>query len=188
MAAFAGILALCAGGAVVTRAIIRARAEGIARHVARRGWRSSTERGEGLLYRAAHTLDDARPMNLGPDAPWLPDGNYFVEARAGQKRWLYPVSLAGLGKGRVSGDSFTTTVRSPGTTDPPIPPGCASGFALIPAGFFLIGDRQNPLEPHFARTTSFHIGTFEVTNGEFRRFLLHPAGYADRANWTETGW
>jgi formylglycine-generating enzyme required for sulfatase activity len=139
------------------------------------------------LFRAAQNLDDARHMNLGPDENWLSDGRYFVEARAGQKRWLFPVSLAGLGKGREAGGTFTITVRSPATTDPPLPAGCASGFAFIPAGYFVIGDRQNSLEPHFAWTTSFYFGTFEVTNGEFRRFLESPDGYADRRNWTEAG-
>ncbi|HYN43309.1 MAG TPA: SUMF1/EgtB/PvdO family nonheme iron enzyme [Thermoanaerobaculia bacterium] len=184
-----GILALCAAGAVVTRAVTRARAE--ANRSARGETRLEILNRTGAtvsLYRAAQTLDDARPVNLGPNESWLPAGSYFVEARAGQKLWFYPVSLAGFEKGRVSGETFTITVRSPGTTDPPLPPGCVSGFAFIPAGSFLIGDRKNPLEPHFAWTTSFHFGSFEVTNGEFRRFLVHPAGYADRENWTEAGW
>jgi iron(II)-dependent oxidoreductase len=35
---------------------------------------------------------------------------------------------------------------------------------------------------------SFHIASFEVTNGEFRLFLADPDGYGGRANWTDAGW
>ena len=51
-----------------------------------------------------------------------------------------------------------------------------------------MGDRQNPGQPHPVWVASFHLAAFEVTNGEFRRFLADPAGYDDRANWTAAGW
>ena len=188
MASAAGILALCAAGVAVTRATARMRAEGA--RLARGETRLEILNGSGAtvsLHRAGKTLAEAAAIPLGPEAPWLPEGNYFVEARAATRSWFYPVSLAGLGPGRGA-DSFTVTVRSPGTTAPPLPPGGSSGFAFVPAGAFQLGERRNPAEAHFAWTTSFHFGRFEVTNGEFRRFLESPDGNSDRRNWTEAGW
>ena len=185
----AAILILCAAGVAVTRAVVRTRAEGARR--ARGETRLEILNRSGAtvsLHRAGRTLADALPMPLGPEAPWLPEGSYFVRARAGARSWFYPVSLAGLGTGRGVAGSFTITVRSPGTTGPPLPPSGSSGFSFVPAGTFLFGERRNPVEAHFAWTTSFHFGTFEVTNGEFRRFLEDPKGYADRRSWTEAGW
>lgn len=188
-ASVAGILALVAGGIAITRTVLRSRAESA--RIARGETRLTILNRTGAtvsLHRAGKTLDDASPVPLGPEAPWLPEANYFVEARAGVGSWMYPVPLAGLGPGRGVGGTFTITVRSPGSTTPPLPPGGSSGFAFIPAGDFLFGERRNPVEAHFAWTTSFHFGRFEVTNGEFRRFLEHPEGYGDRRNWTEAGW
>lgn len=188
-ASVAGILALGAAGIAIARTVLRSRAESA--RIARGETRLEILNRTGAtvsLYRAGKTLDDAVPVPLGPEAPWLPEGNYFVEARTGVRSWAYPVSLAGLGPGRGVGGTFTITVRSPGSTTPPLPPGGSSGFAFIPAGAFQFGERRNPAEAHFAWTTSFHFGRFEVTNGEFRRFLESPDGYADRRNWTEAGW
>lgn len=185
----AAVLALCLAGAAVGRAVGRGRAE-----------RERRERGETRLEvlnrigavvslcRAGMTLDEARPIPVGPEGAWLGEGRYFVEARVGTKRLLYPVSLGGFRSGPDFDGSFAITVRSPGTATPPLPPGGAAGFAFVPAGPFVIGERRNPREPHFAWTTSFYIGTVEVTNGEFRRFLNDPTGYADRRSWTEAGW
>ena len=188
-ASVAGILALGAAGIAIARTVLRSRAESarIARGETRLEILNRT--GASLsLHRAGKTLDEALPIPLGPEAPWLPGGNYFVEARAGVRSWMYPVSLAGLGSGRGIRRGFTVTVRSPGSTNPPLPPGGSFGFAFIPAGDFQLGERRNPAEAHFAWTTSFHFGRFEVTNGEFRRFLDTPDGYGDRRNWTDAGW
>lgn len=188
MASAAGILVLFIAGVAVTRAVFRTRAESIRR--ARGETRLEILNRSGAtvrLHRAGGTLDDALAMPLAPEVTWLPEGSYFVEARAGTRSWFYPVSLAGLGAGRGVG-SFTVTVRSPGSTAPPLPPGGSAEFAFIPAGAFQLGERRNPVETHFAWTTSFHISVFEVTNGQFRRFLESPDGYADRRNWTEAGW
>lgn len=187
-ASIAGILVLCIAGVAVTRAVIRTRVESTRRAQGETRLEILNRSGAKVsLHRAGRTLDNALPMPLGPEATWLPEGSYFVEARAGTRSWFYPVSLAGLGTGRGVG-CFTITVRSPGSAAPPLPPGGSSGFAFIPAGAFQLGERRNPVEAHFAWTTSFHFGIFEVTNAEFRSFLVNQAGYADRGNWTEAGW
>jgi len=188
-ASVVGILLAGAAGAALTRTVLRSRAEGA--RVARGEIRLEILNRSGAvvsLFRTGKTLDDALPVPLGAGAPWLPEANYFVEARSGLRSWMYPVSLAGLGPGRGVGGTFTITVRSPGSTLPPLPPGGSSGFAFVPSGAFQLGERRNPVEAHFAWTTSFHVGRFEVTNGEFRRFLEDPDGYADQKNWTEAGW
>ena len=58
----------------------------------------------------------------------------------------------------------------------------------MPGGNFLIGDSRNPGEAHFVWTGTFFTSILEVTNGEFRRFLAAPDGYADSRNWTGSGW
>ncbi len=140
------------------------------------------------LFRAGATLADAREVPLASDGAWLVEGNYFLEASRAGRRWLYPVSLAGFRSGPDSGGSYAVTIRSPGDAVPELPPGGDGGFAFVPAGPFVLGERRNPREPHFAWTTAFFLGTFEVTNGEFRRFLADPGGYADRRSFTEAGW
>ena len=64
----------------------------------------------------------------------------------------------------------------------------APGFAFVPGGSVTLGERANPGQPHAVWVASFYLGVFEVTNGEFRRFLADPEGYDDRASWTEAGW
>jgi formylglycine-generating enzyme required for sulfatase activity len=62
------------------------------------------------------------------------------------------------------------------------------GYVHVPGGAFVLGERQNPGEPHAAWVPGFHLAAFEVTNREFRLFLSDPVGYDDRANWTSGGW
>jgi formylglycine-generating enzyme required for sulfatase activity len=60
-------------------------------------------------------------------------------------------------------------------------------FVIIPSGHFLFGDQLRVQEPHYIWLGSFYINPFEVTNAEFREFLIDPHGYSDNANWTEGG-
>ncbi len=185
----ATVLVLFAAGVAINRAVLRAREE--REHLARGETRLEVLNRIGAVLRlsvAGRTLEEARAVSLDPGGTWLPEGRYFVEARVGPRSWSYPVTLAGSRAGPDAGGSWDVTVRSPGTAVPPLPPGGLAGFAWIPAGPFVIGERRNPREPHVAWTTAFHVGTFEVTNGEFRRFLGDPEGYADRRSWTEAGW
>ena len=140
------------------------------------------------LFRAGDSLDDAEPMPLTGDEAWLPEGNYFVEARHGDARWLYPVPLRGLGEGPSEDGSFPVTIRTLGFGAPPALDERVSRYAFVPGGHFALGDAKNPGESHFVFTTAFFAGIFEVTNGEFRRFLDDPKGYGDASNWTAAGW
>jgi len=74
-----------------------------------------------------------------------------------------------------------------------------SGSALpgkmidVPAGAFEMGAPSGPFAydnerpRHTARTGSFEIGRFPVTNGEFLEFVA-GGGYDDPALWTTAGW
>jgi formylglycine-generating enzyme required for sulfatase activity len=139
------------------------------------------------LRRAGRSLDEAAPLDLGEPEAWLPEGRYFVEASALAWRQLFPVTVDGTGQGPEADGTWTVTVRPPPREGPPLITE-ASGFAFIPAGSFAIGERTNPGQPHAVWVASFYMGEFEVTNGDFRRFLADPEGYDDRASWTEAGW
>jgi formylglycine-generating enzyme required for sulfatase activity len=187
LAALAGALLLGAGAFAAVRALGARRAE---RERLARGETKlevlNRSGSEVRLFRAGAALDEAAPVPLEPGGTWLAEGNYFLEARASGQSWLYSVSLAAA---RIAGGgSYAVTVRTPGRATPPLPPGGTTGFAYVPAGPFLLGERRNPREPHYAWTTSFYLGVFEVTNGEFRRFLSAPDGWADRRSWTAAGW
>jgi len=139
------------------------------------------------LQHAGKTLDDAAPLDLGESEVWLPEGRYFVEASTAAWRQLFPVTVDGTGQGPEADGTWTVTVRPPPREGPPLITE-ASGFAFIPAGSFAIGERTNPGQPHAVWVASFYMGEFEVTNGDFRRFLADPEGYDDRASWTQAGW
>jgi len=140
------------------------------------------------LFRAGPTLADARQVPLDPDGTWLPRANYFIEARHGQLRVFHPIPLRGLEYGSDAGDSFALAVRTPAVEFPPTVDGRWSRFVPVPGGPFAIGDRKNPGESHYVWVTGFFVDAFEVTNGEFRRFLRDPQGFEERGNWTHAGW
>lgn len=141
------------------------------------------------LLRAGDTLEGAAPVELGPDETWLREGRYILEARAPGWRQHFPVTIDGTGRGPDAPDaSWTVTVRPPPSEVPPqLDPG-VPGFVFVPGGTVVIGERTNPGQPHAVFVPSFHIGAFEVTNAEFRRFLADRSGYDDPASWTEAGW
>jgi formylglycine-generating enzyme required for sulfatase activity len=141
------------------------------------------------LQRAGETLDDAARVELGTGDTWLPEGRYALEARTPGWRQLFPVAVDGSGQGPDEPDgSWTVTVRAPPAESPPQLGAFGLGFVFVPGGTFVIGERANPGQPHAVFVPSFHLGAFEVTNAEFRRFLSDPAGYDDPTSWTEAGW
>ena len=191
VAAFAavGLLLVLTGAASLARSELRRAAR--ARHAARGEVELSlvNPAGAGLaVFRAGETLDDAAPLPLPAGEAWLPEGRYFVEATLGDRRLLFPVTLDGSGEGPDEDGSWTVTVRRPSPESPPLLDDRGPGFVFVPGGFFLMGDRRNPGQPHPVWVPSFHLGTFEVTNGEFRRFLADAQGFENRSNWTEAGW
>ena len=187
VAVVVGVLA-----ATGTLSFLRAEQRRVAR--ARRSARGETElrivnpAGAAVsLRRAGRTVDEAASLDVGEQEVWLPEGRYFVEASALAWRQLFPVTVDGTGQGPEADGTWTVTVRPPPREGPPLITE-ASGFAFIPAGSFAIGERTNPGQPHAVWVASFYLGEFEVTNGDFRRFLADPEGYDDRASWTQAGW
>lgn len=64
----------------------------------------------------------------------------------------------------------------------------------IPAGSFLMGSGENDLlagpkefPQHLVYLPTYEIGKFEVTRGQYRRFM-EAGGYQDRAYWSAEGW
>jgi formylglycine-generating enzyme required for sulfatase activity len=191
------IAALVTGAGVLgaTGALSFLRAEQLRLARARRAARGETElrivnpAGARLsLGRAGKTLDQAEPLDLPAGEAWLPEGRYFLEASGDRWRQLFPVAIDGTGQGPEPDATWTVTIRAPAGESPP---GLVEGtprFVFIPGGSFTLGERTNPGQPHVVWVPAFHLAAFEVTNGEFRRFLADAGGYDDRASWTEAGW
>jgi formylglycine-generating enzyme required for sulfatase activity len=118
---------------------------------------------------------------------WLPADDYFLKAEFPNREIFYPVTIAGYRRGPDAGGSFVVTIRTLPDGSPPRPPASPSDWAFIPSSAFLLGDRQNPREPHYVWLPAFFIGRFEVTNAEFAEFLREAVGYAADSNWTEAG-
>jgi formylglycine-generating enzyme required for sulfatase activity len=129
------------------------------------------------------------PLPFADGEGFFPEGRYYLEASLGGAPFAhYPFTADGTGEGPEDDGSWTITVRSGPREEPPSPEGAATPFAFVPGGYFLMGDAQNPGQSHAVWVASFHLAVFEVTNGEFRRFLQDPRGYEERDNWTTAGW
>lgn len=140
------------------------------------------------LYRAGRTpADTARLAEFDGTSIWLRPGNYFLRSDDAGHTSYFPVPLTGYTCGPDDDGSFVVTVRPMPGDAPPRLLGSVPEFVFIPGGSFLLGDRQNPGEPHYVWLTGYFIAPFEVSNDEFREFLNDPAGYYDSSNWTEGG-
>jgi formylglycine-generating enzyme required for sulfatase activity len=140
------------------------------------------------VFRAGADLDAATPVGAGGGETWLGEGRYFVQAEKGAWRLLFPVTVDGPGEGPEADGSWVVTIRAPASERPPVLDEGGLGFVFIPGGPFIMGDRHNPGQPHAVWVPGFHLAAFEVTNGEFRRFLADPQGYDERSHWSEAGW
>jgi hypothetical protein len=140
------------------------------------------------LHRAGATLDAAAPMPFSGTEAFLPEGRYYLTASLGRGRLAFPFIADGTGEGPEADGSWTITIRSPPAEAPPALEGGGTPFVFVPGGFSLLGDAQNPGQPHATWVASFHLAAFEVTNGEFRRFLRDPEGFQNQDNWTASGW
>jgi len=139
------------------------------------------------LFHAGTNLQDARQIGEVTGPVWLKAGNYFLRADEPSGSAWYPVPITGYRAGPEKDGSLAITVRPMPRETPPCLTPDKGGFAYIPSGPFLLGDRLNPSEPHYVWLSTFYIGRFEVTNGDFRLFQEDPRGYADDANWTAAG-
>jgi formylglycine-generating enzyme required for sulfatase activity len=138
------------------------------------------------LFQAGKTLTDASLVpEFDGERIWLTKGDYFLQAGDGDESVYYPVPIQGYRSGTEKDDSFAVTIRPVPESPPTILE--ENDFVFVASGHFLFGDRNNPNEPHLVWTPGFFIGQFEVSNVEFRTFLIAPDGYADDANWTPAG-
>jgi formylglycine-generating enzyme required for sulfatase activity len=118
---------------------------------------------------------------------WLARGDYFIHAADQNGELLYPVNIIGYRAGPESDGSLAVTIRHRPEVVPPVAKDGRTDFKYIPPGYFLMGDRLNPGEPHYVWTQGFFMGEFELTNAEFRAFMNSPDGYGDDSNWTAAG-
>lgn len=140
------------------------------------------------LYKAGKNLSDTiRIREFDGVRIWLPRGNYFLQIKQDKSISFIPVPIFGYRAGPDADGAFIVTLRPPPKEYPPHLLPNMPGFIYIASGNFLLGDRLNPREPHYVWLTGYFINPFEVTNAEFREFLIDPNGYADTTNWTVAG-
>lgn len=140
------------------------------------------------LFKAGQSLHDAVAMPpLEGERTWLPQGNYFLKITESGKSFFYPVPIVSYRGGPDKDGTFIVTVRLP---HPDFPYGLLPDlpdFVFVPSGHFLFGDQLRVQEPHYVWLGGFFINPFEVTNAEFREFLIDPQGYSNDDHWTEAG-
>ena len=140
------------------------------------------------LFKAGKSLSDAVEVKgFNGSRVWLPRDDYFLKAGLPNHSAFYPVPILGYRRGPDAEGSFAVTIRSLAADAPPRVFKNLPEWVFIPSGNFLIGNRQNPREPHYVWLPAFYVSAFEVTNTEFRQFARDPQGYANDANWTEAG-
>jgi iron(II)-dependent oxidoreductase len=69
----------------------------------------------------------------------------------------------------------------------PVVPG---EMITIPAGSFIMGNNKGSWEEkpeHEVYLPAYQIGKFEVTRGEFRKFI-EAGGYVNKSYWSDSGW
>lgn len=149
---------------------------------------SNISRTDLTLFTAAKNLEDAVAMApIVGERIWLPRGNYFLKADQAARILLYPIPIVGYRGGPDKEGVFTVTIRSPLNESPPRLLSDLADFVYIPSGHFLFGDHLRVQEPHYVWLVGFFINAFEVTNAEFREFLIDPHGYSNNDNWTDAG-
>ncbi|MFN0156864.1 MAG: SUMF1/EgtB/PvdO family nonheme iron enzyme [Bacteroidota bacterium] len=139
------------------------------------------------LFRAGKSLSDTASTSFDGSNIWLSAGNYFLRVKEGTELSYIPISLIGYSCGPDEGGSFNVTVRPLPRDFPPRLTDTLPDYLYIPSGNSLLGDRLNPREPHHVWLSAFFIAPYEVTNGEFRKFLNSSDGYAEDSNWTDEG-
>ena len=140
------------------------------------------------LFKAGNNLQNALAMpTINGDRTWLPRGNYFLKVERSARTFYYPIPIIGYRAGPDKGGTFTVTVRAPESESPHGLLPDLPNYVFVPSGHFLFGDHLRVQEPHYVWLGGFFINPFEVTNAEFREFLIDSRGYSDDSNWTEAG-
>ena len=149
---------------------------------------SNLPRASFTLFRAGNKLQDAIPTPQ-PDGDrfWLPRGNYFLKVDQSGTNIFYPLPIVNYRGGPDKAGTLTITIRPLGNDSPHGLLSDLPDFVFIPSGHFLFGDHLRVQEPHYVWLGGFYINPFEVTNAEFREFLIDRRGYADETNWTVAG-
>ena len=140
------------------------------------------------LFKAGRDLQGAKLVEpFNGESAWLSKGNYFLQARQQDRTSFYPISILGYRSGPDADGTLTITIRSFPVSGPPPLTKDSGAWAYIPSGYFLLGERLNPIEPHFVWLPAFYISTFELTNAQFREFLRDFQGFKEDSNWTGEG-
>ncbi len=140
------------------------------------------------LFKASNNLQDTLAMPaINGERTWLSRGNYFLKVEQSAQAFFYPIPIIGYHAGPDKGGAFTVTIRTPGTDSPHGLLPDLPDYVFVPSGYFLFGDHLRVQEPHYVWLGGFFIDPFEVTNAEFREFLVDPRGYLNDTNWTEAG-
>lgn len=133
------------------------------------------------LFHAGDELRDATELDFPATRRlWLPRGRYFLRVDEAGQTLYYPVAVLGFRAGPDRDGTLAITVR-------PAPSSYLPDFAYVPSGYVLLGDSANPQEQHYVWVSAYAISNFEVTNSQFKEFLLDPAGFAKPENWTKQG-
>ncbi|HEX6732933.1 MAG TPA: SUMF1/EgtB/PvdO family nonheme iron enzyme, partial [Pyrinomonadaceae bacterium] len=149
---------------------------------------SNISRSHLTLFKAAKNLEDAVAMPpIAGERIWLPRDNYFLKVEQSNTALLYPIPIVSYRGGPDRDGMFNVTIRSPLNDFPPRLLSDLAQFVYIPSGHFLFGDQLRVQEPHYVWLSGFFINAFEVTNAEFRQFLIDPHGYSNNDHWTDAG-
>ena len=166
-------------GLAITLAILRSNERQDQLHYERKETElllSDIARASATLFKTGRELPDSVEMpRVNAQSTWLSPGNYFLKVELTGKATFYPIAVIGYRGGPDKDGSFAITI-SPLATDespPRLSPNSAN-LAFIPSGHFLFGDHLRVQEPHYVLLTGFFLGPFEVTNGEFSKFLNDP--------------
>ena len=149
---------------------------------------SNIANGSLTLFKSADNLQDASAMPpLISEPVWLKRGNYFLKVEQSDHLLFYPIPITGYRSGPEKDGAFTVTIRP---VMPDVPHGLLPDlpdYVFVPSGHFLFGDHMRVQEPHYIWLAGYYVNPFEVTNAEFREFLIDPLGYADSSNWSVAG-
>ena len=149
---------------------------------------SNISRAHLTLFKAGKNLEDAVAMPpIAGERIWLPRDNYFLKVEQSNTAFLYPIPIVSYRGGPDKDGMFNVTIRSPLNDFPPKLLSDLAQFVYIPSGHFLFGDQLRVQEPHYVWLSGFFINAFEVTNAEFKQFLIDPHGYSNNDHWTDAG-